>query len=142
MKNLQQGFTLIELMIVIAIIGILAAFAIPAYQDYVARSQTGEAISLSTALKTMAGDIFLDEGSFDNVDSGYLNIPQAASVTGKYTEQILMENGVITATFGKDASKAINGETVRLSPIDNGGSFAWTCSFSGDTKYMPKACRQ
>ncbi|MET1254646.1 pilin [Aliikangiella maris] len=141
MHKKVSAFTLIELMIVIAIIGILAAFAIPAYQDYVARSQAGEAFMLSTSLKVMAGDIFIDEGSFDSADSGYLNIPPALSVTGKYTKQVLIENGVIIATIGKSASQTITGKTVKLSPIENGGSFTWLCTFDGEAKYAPKACR-
>jgi type IV pilus assembly protein PilA len=141
MQKSNAGFTLIELMIVIAIIGILAAFAIPAYQDYVARSQAGEAYSLASGLKTPVGDIYMDEGAFTNASSGSFGIPAAASVEGKYVTQVALAGGVITATLGNDASAAISGETVGLSPIDNGGSISWTCTYSGDAKHAPKACR-
>ncbi|WP_444994543.1 pilin [Aliikangiella sp. IMCC44359] len=142
MKKVQSGFTLIELMIVIAIIGILAAFAIPAYQDYVARSQAGEAYSLASGLKVQVGDIYMDEGDFANADSTKFGIPTAASVSGKYVSEVAILDGVITAKLGKaDASKAIRNSTVELSPVDNGGSISWTCTYSGEDKYAPKACR-
>ncbi|MGX5173629.1 pilin [Aliikangiella sp. IMCC44653] len=141
MKKVQSGFTLIELMIVIAIIGILAAFAIPAYQDYVARSQAGEAYALASGLKVQVGDVYMDEGSFAGVASGSDGIPAAGSVSGKYVTQVGIAAGVITATLGGDASAAIAGGTVELSPVDNGGSISWECSFSGEDKYAPKACR-
>jgi type IV pilus assembly protein PilA len=83
----------------------------------------------------------MDEGDFDNADSGSFGIPLAASVTGKYVSSVALANGVITATIGVDASAAINGETVELSPVDNGGSISWECTFSGEQKYAPKACR-
>jgi type IV pilus assembly protein PilA len=141
MKNAQSGFTLIELMIVIAIIGILATFAIPAYQDYVARSQAGEAYSLADGYKTAVGDVYMDEGAFTDADNDSFGIPLAASIFGNYTSQVTIADGVITATLGNEASAAIAGQTVELSPQDVGGSITWACSYTGEEKHAPKACR-
>ena len=141
MKKVQQGFTLIELMIVIAIIGILAAVALPAYQDYVSRSQAAEAMNLAGGLKIQVADSFSDKGDFDDANSGSDGIPAAASVNGKYTTQVEVTAGVITATIGNDASATIENKVITLSPVTSSGSLAWTCSFDGDAKYMPSSCR-
>jgi type IV pilus assembly protein PilA len=96
---------------------------------------------LAAGLKVSVGDIYMDEGAFANADSGSLGIPPATSVIGKYTTGVSVTNGVIEATLGNEASAVISTETVELSPIDNGGSISWTCTFSGEEKYAPKACR-
>ncbi|MBS0601627.1 MAG: prepilin-type N-terminal cleavage/methylation domain-containing protein, partial [Proteobacteria bacterium] len=88
MRKAQQGFTLIELMIVVAIIGILAAIAIPAYQDYTARAQVSEAINLSGGLKATIADIYVNKGALTTADSGSDGLPAAASVTGKYVSTV------------------------------------------------------
>jgi type IV pilus assembly protein PilA len=137
----SSGFTLIELMIVIAIIGILAVFAIPAYQDYVARSQSGEAYSLTAGIKNSVREIYIDEGVFATANSGYQDIPSAGSVTGNYTSQVAVSSGVIVATLGEEASSIIAGQTVTLSPYSVGGTIRWSCEFSGLQRHAPKACR-
>jgi type IV pilus assembly protein PilA len=137
----QSGFTLIELMIVIAIVGILATFSISAYQSYVARSQAGEAFVLATAQKKVVGDIYLDEGTFVNAANGYLSVPQPAEMKGHYTTLINITAGVIVAELGVDASAAIAGTTIALEPTVLGGSIIWACRYSGDSKFAPKACR-
>ena len=93
MQRNQQGFTLIELMIVVAIIGILAAVAIPAYQDYIARSQVTEAIVLMGGQKSNVTEIWADEGIFDNADSGSNGIPASGEITGTYVADVVVADG-------------------------------------------------
>jgi type IV pilus assembly protein PilA len=145
MKNFQKGFTLIELMIVVAIIAILAAIAIPAYQDYVVRSQVSEGMTLSDGAKTAVAEYYTNKGSFPagNTDAG---LSKAASITGNYVSGVQITNGVIIATFSstapRKASTKISGETLKLSPVANGGSVSWTCNKgSVDSKYLPTSCR-
>ena len=147
MKKVQQGFTLIELMIVVAIIGILAAVALPAYQDYVTRAQVTEAVSLASGLKLQVADTFTDRGDFDDADSGSAvsGIPAATAVKGKYVDQVTVLNGLITAQMGNDASATIQGDTLSLSPITSSGSLEWVCKAGAAnplaTKFLPASCR-
>lgn len=139
--QMQKGFTLIELMIVVAIIGILAAIALPAYQDYTARSQVSEGLSLASGLKVQVADVYADTGTLTGISSGSNGIPAAADVTGKYVTQVEVADGVITATMGNDASALVAAGTIELEPTDNGGSVSWACTSSLDAKYLPAACR-
>lgn len=141
LRSVQKGFTLIELMIVVAIIGILAAVALPAYQDYTARAQVTEAFNLAGGLKIQVADVYADQGALTNIASGADGIPAATDVTGKYTTQVAVAAGVITATIGGDASALVSGATLELEPTPNNGSISWTCTFSGDAKYVPASCR-
>jgi len=147
--QVQKGFTLIELMIVVAIIGILAAVALPAYQDYLTRAQVTEAFNLAGGFKSAVGDIYTDEGDFDNADNGLNGLPaNDTDTSGKYVVSVGIVDGVITATMGNEASSVVTaaGEnTLVLSPVTTTGSMAWHCrAASGTTiadKYLPKACR-
>ncbi|MDN5871162.1 MAG: pilin [Nitrococcus sp.] len=143
MHKVQQGFTLIELMIVVAIIGILAAIAIPAYQDYIARSQMTEALNLTSGQKANVASIWMSQGAFDSADNGKFGIPTTpTNISGQYVAQVAVTNGVITATMqGSGVSSGIQSATLTLSPDASGsGSITWICSSSAAQKFVPQNC--
>ena len=146
MKAMQKGFTLIELMIVVAIIGILAAVALPAYQDYVARSQMSEAFVLASGQKGAVAETWSNKGVAPS-DNGAAGIAAATDIKGKYVAQTAVNNGAITATLkSSDVAAGIQGATLTLTPTfpsnsSTGGSVTWACSSSAAPKYLPAACR-
>lgn len=142
MKKMQKGFTLIELMIVVAIIAILAAIALPAYQDYVARSQVSEAATLSAGAKTAVAEQFANTGTFTGITNSTAGLSAAGSIVGKYVTQVAVAGGTVTATMGGDASDKVSGDTLVFTPTDNDGSISWACDASTiDNKFLPSACR-
>ncbi|MBH5701087.1 pilin, partial [Neisseria meningitidis] len=115
MNTLQKGFTLIELMIVIAIVGILAAVALPAYQDYTARAQVSEAILLAEGQKSAVTEYYLNHGTWpsNNSDAGVAST--ATDIKGKYVKEVKVANGVITATMlSTGVNKEIQGKKLSL----------------------------
>ena len=148
----QKGFTLIELMIVIAIIGILAAIAIPAYQDYTIRSKVAEGLNLSGSAKLAVAETFDSEGRFMTTQASY-GLPAAASINGNHVSTIgVAADGVITITYrdsGLGGNPSADGKTVVLEPSSaNPGSLVWVCDDTGSAtagtmanKYRPSACR-
>jgi type IV pilus assembly protein PilA len=133
MKAIQKGFTLIELMIVVAIIGILAAIAIPAYQDYTIRSQVTEGMTLAGDLKASIAEFTAQTGEWpvDLVEAGLGSAAASTDKTGRYVSSVNVTNGTITITYGKDANQAIQGGTLAFQPVSNANQdIVWRCGKS------------
>jgi type IV pilus assembly protein PilA len=143
-QRLIQGFTLIELMIVVAIIAILAAIAIPAYQNYLVRAQVSEGFSLATGAKTAVWDFAANTGHFppSNQSAG---LASPGSISGDYVSSVNVSGGQITVAFsGPKANNSLNDQVLVLSPTISTGSITWTCgppytTISGE--YLPSSCR-
>jgi type IV pilus assembly protein PilA len=157
MKFAQQGFTLIELMIVVAIIGILAAIAIPAYQDYTVRSQVTEGLNLSSEIETGAAEYYANAGSFPTTLS---QAGLASAPTGKYVTGVTFVTGAIQVTYGNQANSKVAAGTLGITPyLDNNQDIIWVCgnhtnptgtSLAGGVskpttsiadRYLPQTCR-
>lgn len=141
--QMQKGFTLIELMIVVAIIGILAAIALPAYQDYTARSQMSEALSLAGGARTAVTEFWSTEGRFpaNNASAG---LAPAAQIKGSYVAQVdVATAGTIVATMASaGVASGIQGSTLTLSAVTGAGSIEWVCKSNAEDKLLPANCRK
>nr|WP_101112872.1 pilin [Neisseria meningitidis] len=161
MNTLQKGFTLIELMIVIAIVGILAAVALPAYQDYTARAQVSEAILLAEGQKSAVTEYYLNHGEWPANNSS-AGVATSTDIKGKYVAGVKVENGVITATMlSSGVNNEIKGKKLSLWAKRQDGSVKWFCgqpvtrantatdavTANGktddkiNTKHLPSTCR-
>ena len=156
---IQRGFTLIELMIVVAIIGILASIALPAYQDYTIRAQVVDAFSITGELKLSIKDYYKESGRFpsNNVEAG---VPKPEQLLGNYVTGVNVVDGAMHVTFGNYANKNVAGETLTLRPIvvseSPSSPFSWTCGYRDPPdgmqavgedrttllrRYLPASCR-
>ncbi|HGH6124828.1 TPA: pilin [Neisseria meningitidis] len=163
MNTLQKGFTLIELMIVIAIVGILAAVALPAYQDYTARAQVSEAILLAEGQKSAVTEYYLNHGEWPG-DNSSAGVATSSEIKGKYVEKVEVAKGVITAQMASsNVNNEIQGKKLSLWAKRQAGSVKWFCgqpvtrtanntandevtAANGktkkiDTKHLPSTCR-
>jgi len=152
MRYVQKGFTLIELMIVVAIIGILAAVALPAYQDYTVRAKMSEVILAMSACRTSITEVYQTGGTAPGVNSWGCE----QNVSSKYVESLTTNvDGVVTAKI-RNVSTDVNGKFVTLTPLANAttaansttnmgsGLYGWLCGSTGtdlDKKYLPGSCR-
>jgi type IV pilus assembly protein PilA len=130
MKSVQKGFTLIELMIVIAIIGILAAIAIPAYQNYTIRAQVSEANSLVGGVETAFDECFANKGDASAGKCGSLtDVGITSSIVGQYVSGVTMTAGVIKVTYGTAANAKIQTKNITFAPYASAnGDISWVCS--------------
>ena len=142
MKNKQQGFTLIELMIVVAIIGILASIAIPSYMDYTIRAQISEGLVLSAGAKMASIEYYVENGDWpnNNVKAGLAN---HNDIRGKYVKSVRVSKEDIVIMFGNDANKVISNKKLTLTGVFDLGIFRWNCSSAGaiEDRHLPSACR-
>ena len=153
MKRLNSGFTLIELMIVVAIIGILAAIAIPQYQNYVARAQVAEGLALASGAKTAVAEYRTTTGEWP-ADNGAAGLAERDEIKGKYVDRITVNSTDpwrhVTVKFDEDDAhtKIANGRLV-LEATDHGGSISWSCrsehaGIAGApdiSAYLPSSCK-
>ncbi len=162
----QGGFTLIELMIVVAIIGILSSLAITAFQTYTIRAQVAEGLQIATNAKAGISEVFIDRGEAPNNRAAAGLTQNAVDTSGNYVTAVEIDNGRIGVTFGNDANASIAGQTLYLTPYETADlGVVWRCGnapeFTGlqtmgtsgggnaavftattvDNRYLPSTCR-
>ena len=139
----QKGFTLIELMVVVAVIGVLSAIAIPQYQNYVARAQVAEGFSLVASGKMAVAEYYNENGSYP-ADNAAARLGAANTIIGKYVGSVTVGNaGALTVAFNTStAHSKLQGKNFVLTPKDNGGSISWNCGVGTvGVDYLPNSCQ-
>jgi type IV pilus assembly protein PilA len=141
MKRNQQGFTLIELMTVVAVIGVLSSIAIPAYQDYTIRAQVAEGLNLSAGVKVAVVEYFVENGDWpnNNVKAGVAN---HNDIEGNYAKSVRVNGNEIEIMYGHAAHNAIKNKRLTLSATQSLGYFKWACASAAiKDSHLPSACR-
>jgi type IV pilus assembly protein PilA len=142
MKRKQQAFSMIELMTVMAIIGVLTAFALPAYQGYSIRAQIAEGLGLTGPL-TLALAAYRNDNGIYPSDNSEAALPPPDGYAGRYVDSIGINGNVISILYGNQANAQINGRFITLSATGSDGSVRWTCASGGSiaNSYLPPSCR-
>jgi type IV pilus assembly protein PilA len=142
MNRIQKGFTLIELMIIVAIIGLLGSIALPAYVGYVIRAQVAEGLNLTGPLQSGVAEYYNGHGVFP-VDNSDAALEAAASYAGKYVSDISVNGAVISVRYGNSANAKISGRTITLTAVGTQGSLTWDCASGGAIfdNYLPPTCK-
>ena len=140
--NKQQGFTLIELMIVVAIVGILAAIAIPAYQDYTTRARVSEAIGFAAAAKTAVSESVISTGSLP-ANNAAAGLAAADAISSTYVESLTIASGVITVAIKSTQNTTVDAGSIVLTPTVTSAGVNWACKVSNTNmyQYVPANCR-
>lgn len=142
LRTAQQGYTLIELMVVTGIVGILGSIAIPAYQDYTIRAQVAEGLALSAGAKAAMVDYFNERGDWPE-NNNKADMVNHNDIVGKYVRSVKVKKNVIEVMFGNDAHKILSNKKITIEAVELHGHIKWNCSAQGalEDRYLPRGCR-